>query len=434
MSLKDIVNVTITRQATAVSRAGFGVVNILGVHKRFTDLVRYYSSLDSVADDFESSDLEYVAARAVFSQNPVVTQIAISRRETGDNVVVTVTTVANSTLYTTTINGTVFSFTSDSSATAQEIAAGLVAAINAGAEPVTASDNLDGTYDLDPDVAGVPYSLTVDDRQTTAAFTTVNDIDEDLDAIKDESNDWYGLIITTRTQADVETVAAWTEAQVKIFLTASADADIIDTTLAGDTTTIAAVLKTAAYARSGVFYHPDAATTYPEAALFGKILPYDPGSYTAMFKTLAGVAATVLTDTQVKNARDKNCMVYQEVGGVNITWDGKVADGEFIDVIVLVDWTQARITEGVYGKFVNLLKVPFTDAGIAIVEAEIRAVYDAGVANGGFTTDPAAVISVPKAASVSAADKADRILPDVTFTFYLAGAIHATTINGIVTV
>lgn len=434
MSLEDIVNVSITRETTAVSRAGFGTLLVVGVHKRFTERIKFYSNLSSVSDDFESDDLEYKAAQAVFSQDPVVIQLAIGRRKTADTAVITVSDVQNNTKYSTTINGIKFEITSDSDATNLEIAAALVAAINGGAEPVTATDNVDGTYDLDPDVAGVPYSLSVDSRQSISAFTTPDAIGDDLDAILNISNDWYGLAITTRTQADVEAVAVWTEANKKLFATASADVNIIDTTDAADTTTIAAVLKAAGYARSFAFYHQDAATTYPECALIGKIFPKTPGVYTAMFKTLAGVTKSTLTDTQSKNARDKYCMVYEEIGGVNITREGQVAEGEFIDVIVLVDWTKARITENVFARFVNLDKVPFTDAGIGIVEAEIRGVYDTGVANGGFTTDPTASVIVPKAADVSSTDKANRLLPDVEFTFTLTGAIHATTINGVVAV
>jgi hypothetical protein len=48
-------------------------------------------------------------------------------------------TAVNSTLYTVTINGVAFSYTSDGSATTAEIAVGLAAAINAGTQPVVAS-------------------------------------------------------------------------------------------------------------------------------------------------------------------------------------------------------------------------------------------------------------------------------------------------------
>jgi len=55
---------------------------------------------------------------------------------------VTVTPLAqDSTTYTITINGTAFAYASDASTMVAEITAGLVSLINAGAEPVTATDN-----------------------------------------------------------------------------------------------------------------------------------------------------------------------------------------------------------------------------------------------------------------------------------------------------
>lgn len=71
-------------------------------------------------------------------------------------------TAANATTYTVTINGTTFSYLSDADATTAEIVAGLVTAINAGSEPVTAS----GTdtpliLTADPVVPNPAYTLSV---------------------------------------------------------------------------------------------------------------------------------------------------------------------------------------------------------------------------------------------------------------------------------
>lgn len=437
MSLKDIVNVNITRQTRAVSRAGFGVAMVLGTHKRFTERIKYYSTSDAMllinGGDFESSDLEYLAAIPLFQQENSVTRVAIGRRKSGDNLVITVSDVENTTKYTTTINGTDFEFTSDADATAEEIAAGLVAAINLGSEPVTASDNLDGTYDLDADVAGTPFSITVDSRQTLGTISATDTMTNDLAAIKNESNDWYGLVLTSRTKQDALDAAAWVESNKKFAGFASADTDIVDTTDAADTTTLPAQLKAAAYVRSYAFYHSDAANSWPESALFGNILPRDPGSYTAMFKTLTGITVDNLSDTQSKNSLDKNCMIYTEVGNVNITQEGKTAEGEFIDVIIFIDWLEAEIVANVYGDLVNQPKVPFTDSGAGAVEGDVRTALDLGIERGGIATDPPYTTSVPKVANVSSTDKANRLLPDVEFNATLAGAIHATDIDGTVT-
>jgi len=432
MPLSDIVNVSITRQTAAVSRLGFGTLLVVGAHKRFTERIKFYSTLTAMAEDFEATDAEYVAATDWFGQNPTPTRIAVGRRKIDDPVGVAVSDVQNDTDYDIYINGTKFSFTSDATATAIEIAAGLVAAVNAGAEPVTATDDTDGTFTLSADVADTAYTLLIDTKCTQEAFTITETIGDTMDAIVKASDDFYGIVLTDRTQATVELMAAWVEAKIKIFGTASADADIPDTTDAADATTIAATLKAASYARSFVFYSASAATEYIDAALLGKILTQDPGSYTAKFKTLASVTVDTLTDTQVTNILAKNANCYTEVGGVNITQNGTVSEPEYIDVIVFVDWLQSDMTSNIYSKLVNLPKVPFTDPGIGVVEAEVKASLQRGIDRGGLAADPAPTTTVPLAADVSSVDKAARTLPDVKFTATLAGAIHSVTVTGTV--
>lgn len=64
----------------------------------------------------------------------------------------------NSHLYTATINGTAFTFMSDVDATAKEIVEGIKAAINLGAEPVTAAEN-DVKVTLTADTEGGDFTL-----------------------------------------------------------------------------------------------------------------------------------------------------------------------------------------------------------------------------------------------------------------------------------
>lgn len=251
-----------------------------------------------------------------------------------------------------------------------------------------------------------------------------------LEAISDYNDEWYGLVITSHAEADVLEVAAWTEAQTKIFGTSGDDAVILDPTPTPED--IATQLEALGYQRTFVMYHEDADELFPEAALLGKQLPKDPGTETWKFKTLAGVTASALTDSEALAAVGKNVNIYQEIAGVSITREGKMAGGEFIDIIHGVDWLQARMTERIYGALVNLPKVPYTDAGIAVIEAEIRAQLEDGVAVGFLAEDPAFTVTVPKAADVPAQDKADRALNGVSFEATLAGAVHAVTINGVV--
>lgn len=74
---------------------------------------------------------------------------------------VEVVTPDNTQVFSATINGTLFDITSDADATIIEIGAALVADINLGAEPVTAVDNLDGTFQVNANEIGVSFTITV---------------------------------------------------------------------------------------------------------------------------------------------------------------------------------------------------------------------------------------------------------------------------------
>jgi len=430
MSIKEIVNVIITRQTTAISRAGFGTLLILDPHVNWTERTRTYSSASQLLDDgFESTDPAYIAALSAFSQTPSPTQIKIGRQQV-DSVGVSIDTVVDNTDYVCTINGTPFTFNSGIAATATSIALGLVGQINLGAEPVTATDDVDGTFTLDADVSGVAYTVAVVgvNLSVEKPLTPLGTITDDLAAVELADSEWYALVMTSRTSADVLLAAAWIEAEIKIYISSSSDADILS---AGSITDIAYLLNASAYERSGVLFYNDT-DKFPEAAWFGGQLPTDAGSTTWMFKTLSGIAFDDLSDTQSQAARNKKANTYEKIGGVNMTQEGTMASGVFIDEIRGVDQLQATMTENIFALLVNQPKVPFTDAGIASVETEMRAALTASQDSGFLALDPPYIVSVPLAAAVSSLDKADRFLPDLTFSAKLAGAIHKTKIEGVV--
>lgn len=355
MSLNDIVNVQISRETQAVSRAGFGTICIVGPNATFSGRLQYYTDLASLAADLTGgeSDPEYLAASAIMAQSPRVTRFAVGRIDVGDA-----------------------------------------------------------------------------------------DLTASLNAINTEQDDWYGLVITSRVLADQEEAADWAETANKIAGFGSADTNIVDQADGVDVTTIAYYLKSNALARSFAFYSSSAASAYPEAALLGKILPYDPGTYTAMFKTLAGITVDDLTPTQSTNVRAKWCNVYEEIGGVNIVREGKVGANEYIDIIIFVDWLDARITESVYAVLVRLPKVPYTSKGIAAIKSAIDQVLKIGqnrdgISEKAFDTDGNQIggyyITVPAIQDIPTADKTARLLQDVEFVAFLSGAIHAVVINGVVT-
>ncbi len=452
MSIEDIVKVDIQLATGGIEKTGFGVLNVAGYHLRFTDRIKFYSDIDGVGEDFDSADLEYKAVNAFFSQSPKPAQVAIGRLQV-DAVTVTIDTVENNREYTTTINGTDFNFTSDADATNLEIAAGLVAAINLGSEPVTAVDNIDGTYDLTADVSGTAFTLAVDVDQSFINKTLGETWSNGLSAIVDENDNWYGLSIISRTQADQLEVAGWAEARLKIFGTASNESDIANVSAATDTTSLGAQLKAAAYARTFYFYHTLADGTsgdqWIEAGAFGKLLTVDPDveTQTLKFKTIAGVTVDNLTATQRLNIigtedspqSGKNGNVYTAVKGKNIIQSGMVAAGEWIDIILGRDWLKVRMEEDILQELTTELKIPFTAPGIAVVGGLVRQRLTLGIGTGFLAFDDTLgpqgfLVDTPDISDVSATDKANRILKNVTFSATVAGAIHAIRISGTLSV
>lgn len=206
------------------------------------------------------------------------------------------------------------------------------------------------------------------------------------------------------------------------------------TTTVDPTTDLGAELKALTYDRTALMYGGAANTEYPEAAWAGLILPENPGSVTWFAKTLAGVTPDDLTDAQKTKALGNNVNTYTTIGGVNLTQNGTMASGRFIDIRRGVDWLQARMEENIFSRIVNTKKIPYTNAGIALIEDQIRFTLNDAITKNVIAADPAPTIVTPTVLSVSANDRANRLLPDVTFSAMLAGAIHEVQINGTVSV
>jgi len=267
------------------------------------------------------------------------------------------------------------------------------------------------------------------DKLYIGFFDDANTWTDELDAIAVLDNDWYALAIDSRSDADIEEVAAWVQAKYKIFLSASDAAGIVDPL---DDTDIASTLLSNNYGRTSLFYHSQAATEYPEVAWAGLILPEDPGSVTWAWKRLAGVPTDTLTSAERGAAEDKRATYYIAVGGNSITFEGQTSEpGTFIDVIRGVDWLTFRISEDIVARLAAVGKIPYVGGG-AILESLIRARLDDAVDRDLIAEGYS--VTVPPASEQQVTDRADRIYRDITFEAQLAGAVHRVEIRGTVTV
>lgn len=448
--LDRIVDVTISRQTQTVAQASFGtfgIVSEFATDKTTVTFARYreYASLAEMTDDgWSTSDAVYKAAAIVFSQNPSVDKIMVGRIDKDDADISTALNEiqkATQDWYMFLIVGTasgklVFSadFVSLNSIVVT-VNGTAVTAVVFDTDQETTMDNL--AAQIETDITGA--SVTVDplDLDTRTLIIEIDDGDvESLSAVVT-----LGASQPTATATldivddDIKAAAAWTETQKKIFMYTTGNSDVLDS---GVTTDLPYYMKNLSYDRTVSCYHPYAQDAGNEPAWFeagwaGEALPYDPGSQTWAFKTISGVAVYSLTTAERNAAFGKNCNVYTQVGGVSITEEGKVASGEWIDVIRGIDWIESRLQEAVFTELVNARKIPFTDEGVAVIENSIRGVLS-DAADQGIIDKSSIVVSVPKVSTISATDKGNRNLPDVNFSATLQGAIQKVVINGTVTV
>lgn len=423
--LDNIIQIQINRETTAVSTASFQIPLVLATFTNFSERVRTYTDFDAVADDFNSTDNVYKIAQRLFGQDGVRPPSIIVGRRQVDSVTFT-PTVADSTVYSVTLNGTLYSFTSGVGATATTIVTGLKAAIGT---PTGITVTGTTTLTLAPTVTGTAWSVV-----SSANLVGVNAVPtetwvEALDAATDVTNAWYALIAETHVSADIMALAASIQPRHKIYLTSTADPVTITT----GTTDPASLLKAGSYSRTAIIYLPTADTEYPEAAWAGSQLPRTPGSNDWDFKRATLVTVSVLTDTQRTNLRSKNANMYTTVAGVNIFQDGNMSTGvsDAIDIIIGIDWTYARMQEAIYSRLVNLLKVPYTRNGFLIIESEMRSVLAQGQANGLY--DSGWTVTSPDPLTIAANQRIQRVAGDFLFTARLQGSVRVVTIVGTVT-
>lgn len=428
--IDELVSITITRDTRTPSQAGFGTPLIAAYHALYADRVRSYGDLaEMLTDGFTATDPAYLAASAVFAQDPAPPTVKIGRRALAMTQVIELTpsTPAASEVFSVTIDGALATCTADASPTVAEICTALASAINALSLGVTAVGS-SGTKVVCTAAAGVLHSYARTSGANLALHdaTTNPGVATDLAAILAADGDWYGLLLDSNSPAEVSAAAGWVETAKKVFGYQTSDTAHL---ASGSTTVLAYTLKTAGYTRTDGIYHPElgTATAWAAAAWKARQFVGAPGSATAAFKSLAGVSSYDLTTAQRAALESYNLNFYTTAGALALTFPGKTASGEWIDVVRDLDWMRSRLQEGIFGVLVANAKVPFTDEGIGLVAASVRAVLTAAVAAGVLASFS---LTVPRASAVSTANKTARNLPGVTFTGVLAGAIHTTAVTG----
>jgi hypothetical protein len=385
--------------------------------------------------DFATTTPEYLAAREMLAQTPRPKQVKVGRLVNKPTPVWTLTPNAvNNAVYKFKVDGTEYSITADSTATAAEIVTALKGAISV-------ADLVEGgttTLTLTGNAAGVFHSIEsttspIENLKIAMTHTTSN-ISDDLDAIALEDNDWYAIINLFNSTADAAAIATWAQSNQKVFVCQTQETDVISLASGSDTTSIAYSLKNSNRTRTMLVYHGNNGA-FLGAAIAGRCLPTDPGTETWAFKPISLTAGvSTLTSTHRTNLRAKKCGFFNAIGGVGATFDGKTSGSSdtYMDVIRLNDETTVRIQEALVNLALSVDKIPYTNKGIFRVVSAIKAVLEHQEKKGAIAAGWA--VQAPDIADVSTADKTTRTLNNVKYDYVVTGAIQSMNVSGVASV
>lgn len=437
-NIDRIVSVQIALNTAGISKEGFSTLLIVGESTNALARVSSYtSSVQMIDDGYTETDPLYLMATDFFSQIPHPNVLKVGRRQV-DEVAITVKNVlAEGGVYSLTVTSAdatnTYTYEVQNGDGSAEILGGLETAM--ASDPVVTATYADDTLTLTNITAGTAFVVKADKNLTITNGASSETIAETMSACVGYDSDFYGIALESRTDADILAMAQWAESNEKLFGTCVSGADVLD---GSDNTDIASQLMLNNYYRTFCFYHENT-EDYPEVAVMSRCFTAVPGSETWALKRLAGVQVDALTETQFIVLKNKNVNTFERFRNLSLTQTGKVSAGEWIDVIRFRDWLAEEIKVNVLNVLVNNEKVPYTDAGIAIIEGAIRQSLRQGQVNGGIAPveydengdkNLGYTVTVPLASNISANQKASRILTDVYFTARLAGAIHVVEIRG----
>lgn len=447
-NIDRVINVNIALNTAGISSEGFSTMMVIGPHAYGLERVLNVTDSDELLElGFDASSPIYIAVNDAFSQTPRPREVKVGRMQCDTTKIKLAGDVAIGMEYSVTINTldeaynlveketSYVAVEGDTAVSVLEAIASVIAQ-DAGYNASVVGEEM-VIKASDPNNS---YYVSVNGMLEVTGFERANiSLAENMALITAADDDFYGIIYTSRKQADILEMADWVEAHTKLYGTAISEAAALNAEAETDT---GSLLKAKNYFRTYWFYDKYAEEEFVDAAIMARCFAVLPGGETWANKQLAGVTTNGLRENEYNVITKKNGNTFEPFRNISITQNGKVAAGEWIDVIRFRDWLVETIKTEEFSMLINRDKLPYTDRGIAMVESVLNSVLALGQRRGGIAPteydeygnkNAGYVIEVPLAANISANVKAQRVLRDVKFTARLAGAIHAVEITGSLT-
>lgn len=232
------------------------------------------------------------------------------------------------------------------------------------------------------------------------------------------SKGWRQLVVvngSTSAQATANTaIATAIEAAVpeKIFYANES----MPETMASATAVVTGKDRTVEF-----YYTPTDDIPVPVAALVGEIGGLAPGSYTVNNLTLKGLTPQELSDDDISKIHSISGITFILSAGDGVCSEGKTSSGEYIDNVDGNDYIKQQLEYKTQKVLNTNLKIPYTNAGIALLEAAAISVMK-NAQNLGIVEDYTVTYALREQTTES--DRASRKYIGGTCSYSAQGAIH----------
>ncbi|EMS85068.1 DUF3383 family protein [Leptospira noguchii] len=251
----------------------------------------------------------------------------------------------------------------------------------------------------------------------------------EISALRNSGKDsWFKTIATTHDKETIHVLGDYLASIEKMFFACTDDLNV----LTG---------RNSIWEYITLHKTPD---SFPEAAWVGNSVPRRVGSYNYAYLPLDGVENSGYTNSQVSSVFSENGNLIVDFGGKQVPYPGISTGNVYADVVENRSWLKARLKENISSLFLNSDVVPYTIQGIQMIEAKMREVFvQAGVQGiiAPVETDADKTrsdlgdyqykINLPDTIDeIPTNDRNNRVLPNVTFSCRLRGAINEVDIDG----
>lgn len=247
-----------------------------------------------------------------------------------------------------------------------------------------------------------------------AVCSTTQTAETWLAAETNVSKDWRQLIVVNEgeTATDVAKVMQVIEGQKTYPKMYFANFDFDDAT----ELTLTGIERTVLF-----YYTPTEDVPVPVAALVGEVAGLEVGSYTLNNLVLKGIVPLELSEEDIEELHEKGGITCVLSAGDAVVSEGITAGGSYVDDVDGNDWIKQQLEYKTQKVFNNNLKVPYTNAGIAMLEsAAVEVMTEAQ----NRTIVESFNVNYLLREDTTEADRTARKYIGGSITYSMAGAIH----------